>query len=264
MRKSLARTILYFWFLVLITYVVGLQYLFFSGSIGGMVFSPDYNKYYVFIDLIIFSLYFLYIYIFGSFKNKDLFKIIPLLLANLSCLLLIFLSSTILFNYIAIILLSLAILLLSQGIIKAKDESNSFLADTSLFIIAFTLVFNFLVIFYNSLLPYWAVSILVTILLVLIMIYRFLSSGYSYKNLFVLLSATAVIIFEVIVYSFFWPIKSLLIKSLIVWLIYYLLTGIFTIILKDAQKRKLVVYFSVFILIFILLFAYLIFRGVVK
>lgn len=265
MKKKYSAIPLILWSAILASYIWCVQYIYSGGSLGEIIYSSENNRYYIFFDLLIFFIYPLYLYIFKSLEKNKLFKCIPMFIANLNCLVIVFYSPALLLNYTSILILCFSTIILAGDLQKKDSHGNNIFIDISSLFVAFATIFSFLIVFYNSAAPYWIVSSILTILLLFLISYRAKSIRYINENINTVLIMLAILFFEIITFSFFWPVQSILIKSLLIWLIYYILEGA-TIAYFNGKKinKDMIKYLYIFVLVSILLFAYLIFKGAIK
>jgi len=264
MKNLLNKTISFVWAALLLAFFEGLFYLVSGGTMGGYSYADGQQVIIVFINLVIFLSFYAVMIFIRTLQREDLLNGIPDLLLNLGTLIFILYNPlSPLCHVVAIASVLILFLKASEVAAMSHDQKgDSHLSSIASAYISFVWFFNTYVIFYTVDIPYWIIIIASIMITGTPMLAEFKKPTVLSSYKFVPIILYAIILTEFFLFSFFWPIESILIKSFLLSLVYYLYWGAAAKYLKGQIVAKdLLPYFGVFVLVMGMVLALVIIKG---
>jgi len=178
--------------------------------------------------------------------KKNYFRYILPALLYLSAFGFIFFSPVFVFNQILVVLSFFLFALIYNDIL---GDTRFVFTNLISFFTVFIFFFDCYSFFYVLNLPYWFVIFLVSGFSMLILLYKMkhIDMGKNYLYMFLLLFA--IIISEFFLFSFFWPIQSIFVKSLLLLFVYYLFWGLNDLYVNNKFILRNVIKFMIFFVV---------------
>ena len=175
-----------------------------------------------FLNLLINSVFVIYLVTAKRIENKSYFRYILPMLLNFSLLGFLFFSSNFLFNQLIIAISFISFIFIFLNI---TNKTTFVFTNVVSFFTVFLFLFDSYSLFYVMDIPYWISMFIVALSSVMILIYKLKHIKINTNYLYTLVFLFAIIISELFLFSFFWPIQSIIIKSLILLFVYYIFWG---------------------------------------
>jgi hypothetical protein len=266
MRNLLNKTISFAWTALLLVFFEGLFYLVSGGMIGGYSYANANGQQVtlVFVNLVLFLSFYAVMIFMRTLHRGDLLKGFPSLLLDLGTLMFIFYNPLSPLCHVVAVASTLILFLKAseETDVSCDQKSDGCLLSVVLAYTSFVWFLNAYTIFYTVDIPYWVIIIALAMITGAPMLAEFKKPAASSSHRLISVILYVIILTEFFLFSFFWPVESILIKSFLLLLAYYLYWGAVTKYLEGRFVVKdLLPYFGVFILATIVVFALVIIKG---
>lgn len=254
MKRFFLKNISVIWAVLMVGFFEIFSYLLSGKNIWGFSYSDSYALYFVLANVAIFLLLPLYLVVSDTFQKNSILKFIPLALLDISLFVFSIFSSMPSLFIIGQVLFFLSFVVFAFLGSNIENENKKYVfVNFSSFFIAFFCFFTSYMAFYNFSLPYWIIIAVMLIFSVLLMDYKFIHINISKDYRRVLLVIFSIIITEFFLFSFFWPIDSIMVKSILLSLVYYFYWGMIdSYVKKSLRKETILLYIITFVLLSVL------------
>jgi hypothetical protein len=199
-------------------------------SIFGILFNREYIWQLIVLNFIIQGSSIFYLATIKKIRKENYFHFTLPVLLNIALIGFLFFSPIFILNQVVLII---SLIFLNLMFLNIAIGTKFVFTNIISFFTIFLFFFDAYSLFFVSSFPYWVAMIFVASFSVLILDYKLKHLNLSQKYIYLFVALFSIIISEFFLFSFFWPLKSIFIKSIFLLFFYYLYWGFTDIYIGD-------------------------------